>query len=161
MGTPSQAILDDFKKKATHMEINFSKVDGTGFSRLIPNANPQAVDLIQKLLVYNWEERISAHEALKHPYFNELRQQEKTVRFFAQPARSESPSADSAAGSKSKESIYLPPIDNKKLKQVPKIQGPTYSKKNITLDPKSVISKPQFPHWKSPYAAKHFYKSYY
>lgn len=143
------------------MEINFPRTEGTGISRLVPNANPQAVDLIQKLLAYNIEDRISAKDALKHSYFNDMRQQEKTARLFPIPTRSESPSGDSAAGSKSKESIYLPPIDGKKQRPIPKVQGPTYSKKNITLDQKSVVSKPHFPHWKSPNAAKHFYKSYY
>jgi serine/threonine protein kinase len=35
-------------------------------------ANPLAVDLLSKLLVYNPEKRLTASEALVHPYFKEL-----------------------------------------------------------------------------------------
>lgn len=37
-------------------------------------ATPEAIDLISKCIVYDHTERISAEEAMKHPYFDEVRQ---------------------------------------------------------------------------------------
>mmetsp|Transcript_24845 Transcript_24845/g.24505 ORF Transcript_24845/g.24505 Transcript_24845/m.24505 type:complete len:146 (+) Transcript_24845:709-1146(+) len=145
------------------MEFNFETCTGSGIENLIPSADPQAIDLIQKLLAYDWEKRISAHDALKHPYFHDVKY-ESHVKLFQMPLKAKSPEGDNAAGEKSKEStIYLPPIEGKKQQTLPKFgQGFTLSKKNITLDHKPQnIGKPYFSQWKSPYAAKHFYKSHF
>ena len=53
------------------MEFNFPHKKGTGIERLIPHVSPDAIDLIYKLLIYDPEDRISAEEALRHPYFRE------------------------------------------------------------------------------------------
>jgi serine/threonine protein kinase len=53
------------------MNFNFVQKTGTGIEKLIPHASPEAIDLIKKLLTYNPEERYSARQALKHPYFRE------------------------------------------------------------------------------------------
>lgn len=74
MGTPDEAVLDKFKKVATHMEFDFPKKEGTGIAKLIPHVSAEAQDLIQKLLVYGTDGRISASQALKHSYFKELRE---------------------------------------------------------------------------------------
>lgn len=56
------------------MEFNFPIVEqGTGIPKLIPHVTLEAVDLIQKLLIYNPDSRITASQALKHPWFKELR----------------------------------------------------------------------------------------
>jgi len=75
-GSPNKELLDNFQKYATHMEFNFPKVEGTGVIKLIPHASPDVQDLIQKLLVYNPDNRITASQALKHNWFKELREQE-------------------------------------------------------------------------------------
>lgn len=38
------------------------------------HAPKDAVDLIKQMLTYDSEERISARQALRHPYFKELRE---------------------------------------------------------------------------------------
>jgi len=77
LGTPSDEVLSKFKRFATHLEFNFTGRAGTGIAQMIPHVNSTCVDLIEKLLAYDPEERISARQALKHPYFKDLRQEEK------------------------------------------------------------------------------------
>jgi mitogen-activated protein kinase 1/3 len=45
---------------------------GTPFSRLYPQADPLALDLLQKLLVFDPTRRITVLEALQHPYMADL-----------------------------------------------------------------------------------------
>ena len=73
LGTPNKELLDKFKKQASHMEFNFPKKEGTGIAKLIPHVSAEAQDVMTKLLIYNHEGRISASQALKHPYFKDLR----------------------------------------------------------------------------------------
>lgn len=58
------------------MEFDFPDKKGSGISHLIPNY-PEAAEIITKLLVYNHNHRMSASQALKHPYFKELREQDR------------------------------------------------------------------------------------
>lgn len=43
--------------------------------KLIPHVNPECVELITKLLAYNPDDRLSARQALRHPYFKDIRDQ--------------------------------------------------------------------------------------
>ena len=62
------------------MEFNFPTVEGTGIVKLIPHASPEVQDLIDKFLVYNPDHRITASQALKHPWFKELAEQESIMK---------------------------------------------------------------------------------
>jgi len=42
------------------------------FSEIFANANPQAVDMIERMLVLNPENRLTVDEALAHPYLAPL-----------------------------------------------------------------------------------------
>ncbi|KAK9806161.1 hypothetical protein WJX72_003680 [[Myrmecia] bisecta] len=77
MGTPPQEVLAQFKKRSAHANFDFPPREGTGIAKLIPHFSPEGIDLIMKLLIYNPEERLSAKQALRHPYFRELREEEK------------------------------------------------------------------------------------
>lgn len=46
-----------------------SSPQGICFSSLFPDASPQALDLLRRLLAFNPSKRITALEALRHPYF--------------------------------------------------------------------------------------------
>jgi renal tumor antigen len=59
------------------MEFNFTPKQGTGINKLIPNATADVQEIITKLLLYDQAPRMSASQALKHPYFRELREADK------------------------------------------------------------------------------------
>lgn len=105
MGTPSKELLDHFKKKSSHMDFNFPDQQGTGIEKMIANAPPECTDLIQKLLAYNPDDRLSARQGLRHPWFRELREAEKrgqtTAKTMSPAPLSPAPSQSSVVTSKS------------------------------------------------------------
>merc|ERR1711924_576034 len=77
LGTPGADLLQKFKSKgASHISFDFPPQKGVGIPPLIPHAPPDAVDLIIKLLKYDCHERITAREAMRHPYFKDVRESE-------------------------------------------------------------------------------------
>ena len=84
MGTPDAELLDKFRAHAAHIDLNFAAKEGTGIAKLLPHASSDCIDLICKLLEYNPELRITARQALRHPYFKELRDAEKKQRKAAE-----------------------------------------------------------------------------
>lgn len=54
------------------MEFDFPRVKGSGLIQMMTKY-PEACDVISKLLIYNHNHRMSATQALKHPYFKECR----------------------------------------------------------------------------------------
>ena len=61
------------RSKTRGMNFNFPTKRGTGIEKLLPHASKEAIDLIYKLCTYDPDDRISAKQALKDPYFRELR----------------------------------------------------------------------------------------
>lgn len=76
LGTPDEVLMTKFQKYATHMEFDFPTVEGSGIQKLIPHASADVQDLIAKLLIYNPDNRITASQAIKHPWFKEIKEQE-------------------------------------------------------------------------------------
>jgi len=69
LGTPTEDVwhgctsLPDYKP-------SFPKWRKKELSKLFENVHPTAVDLLEKMLIYEPAQRISAREALNHPYFS-------------------------------------------------------------------------------------------
>lgn len=61
------------------MEFKFAPKEGSGIAKLIPNVSPEASEIITKLLIYDNSQRMSAGQALKHNYFKDLREMDKTL----------------------------------------------------------------------------------
>jgi len=56
--------------------FNFPHRRGTGIARHLTHCSSDTVDLINQLCIYDPDHRISAAQALRHPYFNLNRSQE-------------------------------------------------------------------------------------
>ncbi|GAA0141665.1 non-receptor serine/threonine protein kinase [Lithospermum erythrorhizon] len=59
-------------QKARNYIKSLPYTPGSPLSRLYPNAHPLAIDLLQKMLVFDPSKRISVTEALQHPYMSAL-----------------------------------------------------------------------------------------
>ncbi|KAK8624390.1 hypothetical protein V6N13_065735 [Hibiscus sabdariffa] len=63
-------FIDNPKARNYIKSLPYSR--GIPFSRLYPNAHPLAIDLLQKMLVFDPSKRIGVTEALQHPYMAPL-----------------------------------------------------------------------------------------
>ena len=52
------------------------------WSRLYPGADPRALDLLEKMLTFNPQKRITVEEALAHPYLEQYYDEEDEVSLF-------------------------------------------------------------------------------
>ena len=52
---------------------------GAGLRAKLKTADPELIDLLSKILVYNPAKRLKPFEALTHPYFTALRAQKLTI----------------------------------------------------------------------------------
>ena len=85
IGTPRPELLAKMKQRSQHMDFNFVQKTGSGIEKLIPHCAPECVDLITRLLAYDPDDRLSARQALRHPYFREIREAEKRRRALLHP----------------------------------------------------------------------------
>mmetsp|Transcript_1284 Transcript_1284/g.1164 ORF Transcript_1284/g.1164 Transcript_1284/m.1164 type:complete len:105 (-) Transcript_1284:593-907(-) len=57
-------------------EFKFPNIKPCSWNKVFkPRVDPQAIDFVSKVLVYSPQKRLKPLEALLHPYFNELRNQ--------------------------------------------------------------------------------------
>ena len=55
------------------MSFNFPPKKGSGIEKMLPHASSECIDLIYQLCRYDPDDRITSKQALRHPYFKELR----------------------------------------------------------------------------------------
>ena len=73
LGTPSDSAMAFFKKhQSRHMSFSWTPQKGTGFKSLIPHVPADFRDLLEGMLQYDPRKRISAHDAVRHKYFDDL-----------------------------------------------------------------------------------------
>ena len=73
IGKPTEEIISQITEPNTRAFMNeLPPYPGKDFSKLFRQANPQAVDLVKQMLVFDPEKRITIADALAHPYLAEL-----------------------------------------------------------------------------------------
>jgi len=74
LGTPSREQIKTMNPN--YMEHKFPQIKPHPFSKVFrPRTAPEAIDLVSKLLEYTPGARLSAVEAMTHPFFHELREE--------------------------------------------------------------------------------------
>ncbi|KAM0700033.1 hypothetical protein Q7P36_000244 [Cladosporium allicinum] len=71
LGTPTRDQIRTMNPN--YMEHKFPQIKPHPFNKVFRKADPNAIDLISKLLEYTPTQRLSAIEAMVHPFFDELR----------------------------------------------------------------------------------------
>ena len=71
LGTPNEETLSRIgSPRAQEYVRNLPYMQKVSFSRLFSNANPDALDLLDKMLAFDPSSRISVEAALEHPYLH-------------------------------------------------------------------------------------------
>ncbi|KAK5134807.1 Glycogen synthase kinase 1 [Meristemomyces frigidus] len=71
LGTPTRDQIRTMNPN--YMEHKFPQIKPHPFSKVFRKADPNAIDLISRLLEYTPTQRLSAIDAMVHPFFDELR----------------------------------------------------------------------------------------
>ena len=78
IGTPSDEDINRVKHDKARMYLKgLAHRPGVPLKEKYPGADPRAIDLLSKMLAFDPERRLTAKDALKHPYFNEVRETQK------------------------------------------------------------------------------------
>ncbi|KAB1277744.1 MAPK/MAK/MRK overlapping kinase [Camelus dromedarius] len=72
IGTPTEKTLAKFKQSRA-MSFDFPFKKGSGIPLLTASLSPQCLSLLHAMVAYDPDERITAHQALQHPYFHQQR----------------------------------------------------------------------------------------
>ncbi|EWC48303.1 protein kinase gsk3 [Drechslerella stenobrocha 248] len=71
LGTPTREQIRTMNPN--YMEHKFPQIKPHPFAKVFRKASPEAIDLISRLLEYTPTQRLSAIDAMCHPFFDELR----------------------------------------------------------------------------------------
>ena len=71
LGSPSPQEWDQGHQLARKLNVRFPNLSPTPLHSLIPNASPQALDLMEAMLRYNPSDRPSATQCLQHSFFTQ------------------------------------------------------------------------------------------
>jgi protein kinase len=69
MGSPNMRTWPEGVKLAAQMQFRFPQFAATPLAQLITNASPEAVQLLQDLMLYDPQQRPTASAALQYPFF--------------------------------------------------------------------------------------------
>lgn len=75
IGTPSEETLEDLLQDEETLTYakSFPKQDGKNFKEMYPGTENRGIQLLKRMLEFDPRKRISAEEAIKDPYFNDIR----------------------------------------------------------------------------------------
>jgi len=80
IGTPEEKDYAIFRNTAALNYVRkMDKLEPTPWHEVFPTASEKAIDLLSKMLVFNPADRITAAQALEHPYFAKFRKADKVL----------------------------------------------------------------------------------
>ena len=91
LGKPNEKIQNEIRNHSLIDYMSSQKLKRQSWEELIPNAPPEAIDLISKLLTWDPADRLTASEAIKHPFLADIYDdpedyreivQDKPINFF-------------------------------------------------------------------------------
>lgn len=72
MGTPNVEDIEGSKEGVNFVLEHYKNIKGKKLKDVFPYADSKGLDLLQNMLQFNPKKRISAIQALSHPYFDDL-----------------------------------------------------------------------------------------
>ncbi|KAI8336641.1 protein serine/threonine kinase [Chlamydoabsidia padenii] len=78
LGTPTEETWPKVSQVPEYKR-DFELFAPISLGSLLPKLDPQGIDLLKKLLEYPPDKRITAGDALQHPYFDDLRKKEQGI----------------------------------------------------------------------------------
>lgn len=85
IGTPSEETIEECCNEQCHRYLkSLRKKSPMDLSTRFPGVSPPALDLLFKLLNFDYRERFTAEQALNHPYFKDVRDPEAEARHVAE-----------------------------------------------------------------------------
>jgi serine/threonine protein kinase len=78
IGSPNKSEWPQISELPGYKKFNLDKLpkfEGKKLNTVVPRLGPLGIDLLEKFLQYDPAKRISAKEAMKHEYFNDLKAQ--------------------------------------------------------------------------------------
>lgn len=70
LGVPSKADWPEGHKLAAKLGYTFPTLVPTPLTELMPDAPPEAINLLNKILVFDPNERLTAQQCLEHEFFD-------------------------------------------------------------------------------------------
>ena len=78
LGSPNEADLSFLKNEKQKAFVNkLARRTSQSFAVMFPNANPVAVDLLEKMLMFSPNKRYTVEQCISHPYFEGLHDPEQ------------------------------------------------------------------------------------
>lgn len=71
LGSPSKTLLAKFKHR--NIDYEFPRKKPLGFHNFLPMLSHYGIDILNKMLVYHPDTRISIYKLINHIYFDELK----------------------------------------------------------------------------------------
>ena len=85
LGSPPDDLYQKFVKNSAHRDqFCFENQKGTGLNKYLGHINPKIVDLINKMLAYDPDERLTAKQCLNHECFRDLLEQDLKMNKMSQ-----------------------------------------------------------------------------
>ena len=69
LGTPDKQVWPDGYKLAQTRRVKFPEYPRTALEKIMPHASGEAIEVMDGLMMWNPDHRLTAHQCLAHKYF--------------------------------------------------------------------------------------------